>query len=74
VREVVTHGETGLLAGFFDVDGLAAEALRVLADPPAHRHLGEAGRALVVERYATARVVPEQLRLFTRVAGSARGR
>jgi glycosyltransferase involved in cell wall biosynthesis len=74
VREVVTHGETGLLGGFFDVDALAAEALRVLADPPAHRHLGEAGRALVVERYATARVVPEQLRLFTRVAGSARGR
>jgi len=73
VKEVIEHDTTGLLADFFDVDGLAGEALRVLADPRAYRHLGAAGRALVVERYATARVIPQQIRLFTRVAESTRG-
>jgi len=71
VREVIKHDKTGLLAEFFDVDTLAAEALRVLADPASCRHLGVAGRALVVERYATERVIPQQLRLFRRVAGMA---
>ena len=30
VREVIRHGETDLLADFFDVDGLAQQALQVL--------------------------------------------
>ena len=33
VRELISHDRTGLLAGFFDVAGLAELALRVLRDP-----------------------------------------
>lgn len=67
VREVVRHGDNGLLRDFFDVEGLAAEALRVLKDPGAFRALGEAGRALVEERYSLERTLPALWRLFTRV-------
>ncbi len=41
VVEVVTDGVNGLLADFFDVEGLAEKALAVLRDPPAYRELGE---------------------------------
>ena len=41
----------------------------VLADPPAHRRLGEAARALVRERYDLRRVcLPAQLALVDRLA------
>jgi glycosyltransferase involved in cell wall biosynthesis len=41
VQEVVVDGETGLLAGFSDVDAFARKALEVLRDPTAFRHLGD---------------------------------
>jgi glycosyltransferase involved in cell wall biosynthesis len=68
VREILTHERTGLLRDFFDVDGLAAEALRVLKDPPAFRPLGAAGRALVEERYDVERSLAALWALFTRAA------
>ncbi len=37
VREIVAHERNGLLHDFFDVEGLAATALRVLADPQGAR-------------------------------------
>jgi len=46
VREVVTDGHNGLLADFFDVDGLTDRALAVLRDPAAHRTLGHQAAAL----------------------------
>jgi glycosyltransferase involved in cell wall biosynthesis len=52
VREVITHGRTGLLVPFFDVDGFADTAGRVLDDPAAYRPVGEAAAALVRERYS----------------------
>jgi glycosyltransferase involved in cell wall biosynthesis len=77
VLEVVRHEETGLLADFFDVEGLAAQALRVLRDPAAFRPLGHAGRAEVEERYSLDHTFPKLWDLFMRVmekpgkAGSA---
>ena len=68
VREVIRHEDNGLLAGFFDVDGLAEQALRVLADPRAYRRLAAAGRALVEERYGLEQTSAAVWRLFTRVA------
>ena len=68
VREVVTDGETGLLAGFFDVEGLASRALDVLRDPPAFRPLGERAAAMVDERYALRVTLPKLLGLFERAA------
>lgn len=67
MREVIGHEQNGLLAEFFDVDGLAALSLRVLKDPPAYRALGAAGRALVEERYSQERTVPRLWELFARL-------
>jgi glycosyltransferase involved in cell wall biosynthesis len=51
VREVITHGETGLLFDFFDPDALASSVIDVLEDPEGHAHLGRAARAHVVDSY-----------------------
>ena len=67
VREVIQHDQTGLLAGFSDVEALAARAITVLRDPAAYRRLGVAGRQLVEERYGLDRTVPRLERLIARV-------
>lgn len=67
VREVIQHGRTGLLAGFHDVDRLAALALDVLDDPQGYRPLGQAGVALVHERYAVEHSVERLVKLVERV-------
>ncbi len=72
VREVIRHEENGLLAGFFDVDGLAREALRVLADPEAYRPLGQAGIRLIEEQYSLEKKLPEMLDLYERTLRKAR--
>jgi glycosyltransferase involved in cell wall biosynthesis len=73
VREVIEDGRTGLLAGFFDDAALAERALAVLREPSAFRHLGEAAAALVRDRYALARTLPELTRFLeeVRAAGPA---
>ncbi|HEV8640688.1 MAG TPA: glycosyltransferase [Methylomirabilota bacterium] len=72
VREVISQGQTGLLAEFFDVEGLASQAIQVLKDPPAWRKLGTAGRALVEDRYSLEASLPRHWELFRRVAGAGR--
>jgi glycosyltransferase involved in cell wall biosynthesis len=67
VREVIEDGKTGLLAEFFDVEGLTLQALRVLKDPGACRVLGAAGRALVEEHYSIDGTLPMLWDLFRRV-------
>jgi glycosyltransferase involved in cell wall biosynthesis len=71
VRELIAHEETGLLADFYDIDGLAGCALRVLRDPAERRRLGEAGRRLIEEKYALSRTLPQTLAFYQRVAGKA---
>ena len=63
VREVMTHGETGLLVDFFDPDALAAQVIEVLARPKDFAHLGAAARAHMVETYDfLTRCLPEHIR------------
>ncbi len=64
VRELIRHEETGLLADFYDLDGLAEQALRVLRDPPSFRHLGEAGMRLIQENYTLEHTLPQMLQLY----------
>ena len=52
VRELIAHERTGLLAPFFDVDGFAATANRVLDDPGAFTPLGRAGTELIRAKYS----------------------
>ena len=74
VREAITHGETGLLVDFFDVEALADQVIAVLADPGAHARLGPAARAHVVEKYDfLTRCLPEHIaRMNALVPAAAR--
>lgn len=72
VQEVIRDGENGLLVDFFAGDALAERIAAVLADPAAHRPLGERARADVVASYDLRRVcLPRQLELVDRLAGLA---
>ncbi len=74
VREAITHGETGLLVDFFDVDALADQVIDVLSDPGAYAHLGPAARTHVVDKYDfLTRCLPEHIaRMNSLVPASAR--
>lgn len=54
VRDVLRHGENGLLVDFFDTEALAQTLAAVCRDPQAHRALGEAARQTVVSDYDRA--------------------
>ncbi|MGR3617167.1 MAG: glycosyltransferase family 4 protein [Paracoccaceae bacterium] len=63
VREAITHGETGLLVDFFDVEALADQVIDVLANPKTYAGIGPAARAHVVEKYDfLTRCLPEHLK------------
>jgi N-acetyl-alpha-D-glucosaminyl L-malate synthase BshA len=56
--EVVPHGEAGYLLDPGDVDGMTARAIEILSDPARWKAFSEAGRAVAVERFSAAGVVP----------------
>lgn len=51
VAEIVRHGENGLLVPFFDGAALAERVVEALAEPERFRHLRQAARRTIVERY-----------------------
>jgi glycosyltransferase involved in cell wall biosynthesis len=71
-REVLSHGQTGLLVEERDDGALAKQALAVLADPAAFLPLGIAARAIVNERYSQDACLPRLAEQFGFLA-SARG-
>ena len=64
VREVIQHEETGLLADFYDIDTLAAQALRVLKDPMHYRPLAARARAFVQQRFSLEATFPKIWKLY----------
>lgn len=63
-REVVRHGQTGILVPPYDTDRLA-EAIAALAGDPARRiAMGRAGRALVEREFTQEIVARETLALY----------
>jgi glycosyltransferase involved in cell wall biosynthesis len=63
VREVITHGETGLLVDFHDHEALARQVVEVLARPADFAEIGPAARRLMVEEYDFETVcLPEHIR------------
>jgi glycosyltransferase involved in cell wall biosynthesis len=66
VQEMITHGENGLLADFFDIDAQTELALQVLDDPEKHRFMGEAGARMIQEKYALDKCLPQMLDLYER--------
>jgi glycosyltransferase involved in cell wall biosynthesis len=69
VREVVEDGRNGLLADFFDVDGLADRACRALDAPAEFEPLRRAAVETVRERYSLEVCLPQQLRLYEEALG-----
>jgi glycosyltransferase involved in cell wall biosynthesis len=68
VMEMIRDGQNGLLADFFDVEGLAAKAVKVLRDPAAHRPLGRAAEEKVKLMYSLEAVIPQMLKMYELVA------
>jgi glycosyltransferase involved in cell wall biosynthesis len=64
VREMIRHGENGVLVDFFDVDGFAAQIERVLDSPDEFRHLGAAGVEMIRQQYSLDVCLPRMLELF----------
>jgi glycosyltransferase involved in cell wall biosynthesis len=65
VREVITHGQNGLLVDFFDAQALVEQISYALSHPEAMQPLREKARASVVEQYdLTTRCLPQQLALI----------
>lgn len=67
VKELISHEQNGLLADFYDVDGLAELSLRVLSAPRDYSHLGEAGVKLIQEKYTVDKTFPQLLGFLERV-------
>lgn len=64
VREMIRHGENGLLTDFFDAEAMADAAGRVLDHPGDYRHLGENGVAMIREKYSLDVCLPQILGLY----------
>lgn len=75
VKEMIRDGENGLLADFFDIDGIAAKAVRVLKDPAEFRPLGRAAEQMIEQKYGLDVTLPKMQSLYERaVARRAVGR
>jgi glycosyltransferase involved in cell wall biosynthesis len=64
IPEVVVPGETGALVAAGDVEGLARELLRLLADPELARRLGEAGLRRARAEFSVAHMTEQTLEVY----------
>lgn len=71
VREMVTDGETGLLAPFFEPAVLADRLAEAVADPARFAPIRERARALMVERYPM-RTLTERYRSLIETVAAGR--
>jgi glycosyltransferase involved in cell wall biosynthesis len=69
-REVVRHGENGLLVPPRDIRALAEAIAALLADPALRERMGRAGRIRAVEEFSETSVVDATLRLYREILGS----
>lgn len=73
VREVLRHGENGLLVGFFDTDGIADTLADALARPESHAALRLAAREEAVRKFdLESRCLPAQLAMVDALAAGRR--
>ncbi|HAA45290.1 MAG TPA: glycosyl transferase [Halomonas sp.] len=70
VREVITHGENGLLVDFFDTQALVEQISYALSHPDAMQPLRDKARASVIEHYdLNSYCLPQQLALVSSLLG-----
>jgi len=63
-REIVRHGENGLLVPLKDAAALAEAMGRLLADPELCRRMGERGRDIAVREFSVSQVVGETMAIY----------
>ena len=68
VKEVVTHGENGILVDFFDKEALVGAMDAALSDPDRFRPLRRTARKLVTERFALENCLKQQADLLRSLA------
>ncbi len=67
VPEVVTDGETGFLSEVGDVDKMASDAGKLLADHKLRSDMGHRARESAVSRYHTNKVIPEYIKFYEQI-------
>jgi N-acetyl-alpha-D-glucosaminyl L-malate synthase BshA len=72
VPEVVTDGETGFLSEVGDVDKMANDAGKLLADHKLRSDMGHRARESAVSRYHTNKVIPEYIKFYEKVLSQAK--
>ena len=65
--EVVTDGETGFLSPVGDLDKMATDAARLLADHDMLREFGQRARDSAITRYRTDVVIPQYIEFYEKV-------
>ncbi len=65
-REVIIHGDSGLLFPLKDVEGFTVAVRRLLVDEALRRRLGAAGRQRVLEHYTEARTAERIIGCYQR--------
>jgi len=65
--EVVEHGRSGLLSSPRDIQGLAANILRLANDPSLRGRMAEYGRSQVLERFSARRMAAAAAEAYERV-------
>jgi hypothetical protein len=73
IPETMVDGVTGLLVPPGDVGALAAAVGRLLEDEPMRRRMGDAGRAMVKEKFAWPRLAEQVIEVYREVLAERRG-
>lgn len=69
-REIVRHGENGLLAPPEDLDALTAAVERLIRDPGLRQQMGAKGRQVVLDGFTLRQVIDETLALYHDLLGA----
>jgi len=69
VEEAIVHDDNGLLAEYYDIEGHAQNALKILRDGAGYARLGANARRTVEDKYSLDRTLPALIRLLGRVTG-----
>jgi glycosyltransferase involved in cell wall biosynthesis len=64
VREMIVPGQNGLLADFYDIEGLANQIGKILDAPEEYRPLNRAGIEMIRDRYSLEVCLPQMLSLY----------
>jgi glycosyltransferase involved in cell wall biosynthesis len=71
-REIITHGQTGLIGDTANPDDLVRQGRAVLDDPSQHQPLGDAAAELIQKRYARDVCLPVVAERFSGLAETRR--